>query len=235
MTEYNIYCDESCHLEHDNSPVMVLGAISCPKDKKSEIFNDIRRIKERFGLSTYFEIKWTKVSISKIDFYQEILNYFWSRDDITYRGLVVKDKSQLNHAKYNGGNHNLWYYKMYYLLLNEIIKPSNKYNILVDIKDTHGGKHISTLHNVLSNNIYDFKKDVIQHVVQINSRESELLQLADLINGAICFYNRHLHENPGSSIGKKMIADSLCQHHRLDVKTSLYEQKFNLFIWTPRG
>ena len=68
MTEYNIYCDESCHLEHDNSPVMVLGAISCPKDKKSEMFNDIRRIKERVGLSTYFEIKWTKVSISKIDF-----------------------------------------------------------------------------------------------------------------------------------------------------------------------
>jgi len=25
---YNIYCDESCHLEHDRQPVMVLGAIS---------------------------------------------------------------------------------------------------------------------------------------------------------------------------------------------------------------
>jgi hypothetical protein len=23
--EYNIYCDESCHLEHDGSSVMVLG------------------------------------------------------------------------------------------------------------------------------------------------------------------------------------------------------------------
>ena len=27
--EYNIYCDESCHLEHDNIIIMELGAIWC--------------------------------------------------------------------------------------------------------------------------------------------------------------------------------------------------------------
>ena len=27
--EYNIYCDESCHLQNDNSNVMVLGAVWC--------------------------------------------------------------------------------------------------------------------------------------------------------------------------------------------------------------
>ena len=26
---YNIYCDESCHLENDDKPVMLLGAIWC--------------------------------------------------------------------------------------------------------------------------------------------------------------------------------------------------------------
>jgi hypothetical protein len=25
-----IYCDESCHLENDHIPVMVLGAVTCP-------------------------------------------------------------------------------------------------------------------------------------------------------------------------------------------------------------
>lgn len=34
MTEYNLYCDESCHLENDDSNVMVLGALILPKDKK---------------------------------------------------------------------------------------------------------------------------------------------------------------------------------------------------------
>jgi hypothetical protein len=41
--EYNIYCDESCHLEHDGINVMVL--MWCDKEKKSEIFNRIFEIK----------------------------------------------------------------------------------------------------------------------------------------------------------------------------------------------
>lgn len=27
MTEYTIYCDESCHLEHDKQPIMVIGGM----------------------------------------------------------------------------------------------------------------------------------------------------------------------------------------------------------------
>ena len=36
--QYNIYCDESCHLQNDKSNVMVLGAIWCAKEKKQEIY-----------------------------------------------------------------------------------------------------------------------------------------------------------------------------------------------------
>jgi len=34
---FNIYCDESCHLQHDGQKAMVLGAIWCPLDKAREI------------------------------------------------------------------------------------------------------------------------------------------------------------------------------------------------------
>ena len=34
---FNIYCDESCHLEHDRQKVMVLGAVWCPLEKTREI------------------------------------------------------------------------------------------------------------------------------------------------------------------------------------------------------
>ena len=34
---YNVYCDESCHLEHDHQNVMALGAVWCPLDKVREI------------------------------------------------------------------------------------------------------------------------------------------------------------------------------------------------------
>ena len=31
--EYNIYIDETCHLEHDGIPVMCIGSIKLPKEK----------------------------------------------------------------------------------------------------------------------------------------------------------------------------------------------------------
>ena len=49
----NIYCDESCHLEHDKAKAMLLGAISCSESEKSRIYSEIRAIKERHSLSTW--------------------------------------------------------------------------------------------------------------------------------------------------------------------------------------
>jgi hypothetical protein len=46
MTQaFNIYCDESCYLEHDRQKVMVLGSIWCPLDRSQEI--DASRIDTR--------------------------------------------------------------------------------------------------------------------------------------------------------------------------------------------
>lgn len=231
---YNVYCDESCHLRYDGSPVMILGAVSCPSECKRKIFEDIREIKIKYGLDSRFEIKWTKVSISKVDFYLEVLNYFWENSYLSYRGIVASGKDQLDHEKYNDGDSDLWYYKMYFLMLDPIINPLNKYQILVDIKDTKGGKRVSKLREVLCNNKYDFKREAIKQIGQINSRESEILQLADLINGAMGFYHRKLAERPGANEGKVLLVEELRKRHNLDKNTARCESKFNLFIWKPR-
>ena len=71
---YNVYCDESCHMENDGQQVMVLGAVWCPLDKTREIAVRIREIKARHGLSTRFEIKWNKVSPAKAQFYLNLVD-----------------------------------------------------------------------------------------------------------------------------------------------------------------
>ena len=234
MKKYNVYCDESCHLEKDASPVMILGAMYCPEEDKKQIYDDIRAIKKKHGISTYFEIKWTKVSESKIDFYLELLDYFWKRDELLYRGLVASGKKSLDHDKYNGGDYDLWYYKMYYRMLDPVILPNKRYHIMVDIKDTRGGKRVAKLREVLCNNIYDFKQEVGEQIGQINSIESEILQLADLINGALAFYHRGLMDNANSNPGKVRFVRELQKHVDLDNNTRYGERKFNLFIWEPK-
>ncbi len=46
-TLYNVYCDESCHLENDGQPIMVLGVIWCPKDDARRLGTELRDIKAR--------------------------------------------------------------------------------------------------------------------------------------------------------------------------------------------
>lgn len=48
--KYNVYCDESCHLEHDDSNAMTIGSIWCSKEKVPEINWRINEIKK--GLIT---------------------------------------------------------------------------------------------------------------------------------------------------------------------------------------
>ncbi|MDO4536270.1 MAG: DUF3800 domain-containing protein [Clostridium perfringens] len=227
----NIYCDESCHLESDSSDIMVLGGISCNAEEKKQIFEDIRAIKIKHDLSSWFEIKWTKISYKKLEFYKELVDYFFS-NNLRFRGIIATNKKKLNHKKYNNGDYNEWYYKMYYLLLDYMISPSNEYRIFIDIKDTKGGPKIKKLHEVLCNNKYDFKHEVITDIKQINSKESEILQITDLFIGALAFKNRKI----GNINAKSKIIEYIESKYqvKMNEKTLRSEEKFNIFIWEPK-
>ena len=229
--EYNIYCDESCHLENDNINVMVLGAIWCAKEKKQKISKRIREIKSEFGLSSGFEIKWNKVSPAKKDFYLRLIDYFFDDDDIHFRALTVSDKSILSHELFKQ-SHDDFYYKMYFGLLKVILTPSNRYNIYIDIKDTRSQRKVEKLTEVLRTSHYDFDKKIINRVQQIRSHEVELLPLADLLIGAIGYHCRGLQGNSAKlSIIKRMQQRS---GYSLNSSTLFRENKLNLFFWRSR-
>lgn len=232
----NIYCDESCHLENDESDIMVLGAITCPDEYKNIVFNEVREIKVKHGLSSWFEIKWTKVSESKVDFYLELIQYFFSKGYLSFRGIVAKGKKTLDHQRYNCGSYDLWYYKMYFRLLDPLIDDTDIYKVLIDIKDSKGGPKVAELHRVLCNNKYDFKHEYIKDIKQINSKESEILQLTDLLIGFLSFCHRKKYLEENANKGKLALINKLAEEYNINPfnKTSRNTQKFNIFIWTPQ-
>lgn len=107
--------------------------------------------------------------------------------------MVATAKTQLDHIKYNGGAYDTWYYKMYFLLLDPMISPIDEYRVFIDIKDTLGGPKVKKLNEVLCNNIYDFKQEVVKDVKQVNSKQSEILQLVDLFIAVLTYYHRGLN------------------------------------------
>lgn len=228
--KYNIYCDESCHLEYDHQKIMVLGAIRCEKSYKKQAVNDIRNIKEKYNMNKFCEVKWTKVSPDKYEMYHELVNYFFSNPNLSFRAVIV-DKSQLKHDLFNQ-SHDNFYYKVYYQLLCRIIVPNNENYIYLDIKDTKGARKVRKLGEILANGLYDFNMESIKNVQIINSKESELLQLADIFIGAISYLNRNENEKENYSKAKMNLIETIINSsgYNLRKSTFLSEEKFNLFF-----
>jgi hypothetical protein len=195
-----------------------------------EISRELRAIKAKHKARG--ELKWIKVSKSRQDFYMELTDYFFSKNGLNFRCLVVDDKAKLNHAYFNQGSHDTFYYKMYFSVLRPILSPLDKYNIFLDIKDTRSNLKVKELREVLCNDVYDFTRTMIQNIQQVPSKESELIQLADFLIGAVSYANRNLNSN----VAKASIVRVIEEKHGIDLRSSssLYKRKFNIFIFSPQ-
>ena len=235
----NIYCDESCHLENDDEQVMALGAVYCPASKKKQIFQRLYELKKKHNLipkknkntktnRAYYELKWTKVSLTKINYFKDVLDYFFDDDHLYFRILLVPDKPSLDYQNFNH-THDTFYYKMYFSMLKVILNPEKGHHIYIDIKDTRSREKVHKLESVLRNDKYDFEKEIIKKVQQVRSHEVELIQVADLLTGALSYINRGL----SGSKAKNLLIDHIRHRSKysLTKSTLIREQKFNIFIW----
>lgn len=227
---YNIYCDESCHLLNDKQGVMLLGAVWCPKGDATRLSRELRDIKERHGARG--ELKWTRVSKSRLNFFHELVEWFFSESPLHFRCLVVQNKGALNHDIFNEGSHDTFYYKMHFSLLNKILSPDSQYRIYLDIKDTRSSMKVQKLKDVLCCDQYDFTGQMIQKIQHVRSHEVELLQLADFLLGAVAYHHRELDTSTAKLDIIRKIEKRLGRS--LTRSTPLSESKFNIFVWKPQ-
>jgi len=226
---FNVYCDESCHLEHDGIPVMAWGAVHCLASETRAIAEAVRGLKARHGLAHDFEAKWIKISPAKAEFYLALVELFLADKRLCFRGLVTPDKGRLDHKRFDQ-SHDDWYYKMYFAMLRPIFVSSRRYRIYLDVKDTRGGPKTRRLHTVLANSLYDFERACVERVQQVRSHESELMQIVDILVGALTYANREL---VGSSAKEAIVAKLREQLGRpaLTRTSTFTATKFNILLW----
>ena len=233
--EYNIYCDESCHLEHDGINDMSIGAIWVSKANVPEINSRIREIKMKNKFNVKSEAKWTKVCKKHLQLYLDLVDLFFDISELKFRCLLIPDKSALDHERFNQ-THDDWYYKMYFEMLSYIFDNSNEYNTYIDIKDTNSYQKSQKLYEVCCNSIYDFSGESNRKIQPIRSHEVEIMQLVDILIGAVTYANRNFSENHIKSSAKLQVIERIKQRSGRNInKTSmLRDYKFNLFIWRSR-
>ena len=215
---FNFYCDESCHLENDHQPYMLIAYVSSSYNQVKLHNTQIKQIKDGYNFKN--EIKWSSLSKSKYPLYSDLIDYFFATD-LQFRAIVI-DKSKLKHTEHNQ-SHDDFYYKMYFQLLHKKIVVENNYNIYLDIKDTLSAKKVSGLKSFLNQNYIS-----VRTLQNIRSEESQLMQLTDLIMGALSYYLRE-HK---TVIAKNKIIEKIEAHCQLPLTKSTPREsnKFNLFF-----
>lgn len=231
MGSYAIYCDESCHLEHDGHDLMTLGAVWCPVDRVPEISARLLDIKRKHSLNAQWECKWVKSSRPKIQFYLDVIDYFFDDDDLRFRGVVARGKHELDHHRFQQ-DHDTWYYKMFFLLLSRIVRSRDCFRVYLDLKDTHWQAKATRLRECLSNARHDFDMSYLHEIQAVRSHQVPILQIADVLTGALSYASRELSD----SEAKLAIIERIRRRSgfSLTLSTMAGEQKFNIFHWNPQ-
>jgi hypothetical protein len=199
----------------------MIGSLWLPVELRHEIKFKIGALRQRHR--TWGEIKWSKVSPNRRDFYTELVDLFVSYgDNLRFRCIAV-DRTQLNLALHEN-NSELGFYKFYYQMLHHWILDFNEYRIFCDVKSNRDPKRLPVLGRCLS------RANLTSSIVStqsLPSHEVVLIQLCDLLLGAASSrINDTLRDDTTKSAVVQRLELAL---GRTLAPTHKTEEKFNIF------
>lgn len=231
-TIINIYSDEANHLKDPSQGnFMVIGSVWCKKENVKALSDAIRKVKEYHGYKKTAEVKWTKISRKNIALYEDLIKVFFD-SEVGFRAIVIP-KDQLDHQMFNQTDDD-FYYKMQYLMVTNIVRNNNpaKFNVYIDYKDIWSHTRSVKLSEYLGNKA-DFNHCEFS-AQPVRSHESELLQLADVLIGAIAYRNNHFGKNQDAPKHRIVCLVEERALQRLNQISPPTAQKVNIFMWSPR-
>lgn len=228
----HIYCDESRQMAHR---YMVLGGVIL--DRKFEnLFNGwFQYYRDTRGM--HAELKWAKVSMSKLPEYKEVVNIFRYCCDQLYFKAIVVDTHQMNIKKFNKGNRDDAIDHMFYQFLVHMFGRhlGEEDKCIVNLDFRNSSQKLSDLQRVTNNGLrkeYGFQHDPIRELRAIDSKDSCYIQIADILMGAIGYQVNGDCDKPNASQAKCALMNYVLSRFSLDDflrSTAKSRQEFS--IW----
>lgn len=230
--KFDVYCDESRPdlLGSKNPPAqfMVIGSLWLATEHRDSYKQAVHELRNRHNVGG--EFKWQKVSPSRQTFYDELIDWFFRQgDDLRFRCIAVEHE-KVNLLKFHNKDQELGFYKFYYQMLHHWILDCNEYSVYCDFKSNRQSDRLHVLQKCLeASNL----SSQILAVQSIRSKESVLMQLADVLTGAV---GASLNGTLQSESAKAILVSGIeARLERPIGHTIKAEQKFNVFVIDLRG
>jgi len=230
--DFDVYCDEShpdlLISQKSSARFIVIGSLWLKRDSRKNFKNEVDEFKKQYLVGG--EIKWGKVSPSRLEFYKRLISWFFDKEhNLRFRAIVI-DREKVNLLTYHDNDQELGFYKFYYQLLHHWITDFNCYHIFCDFKVNRKKDRLQTLKECLGNSNLSSSVPIVQAV---RASESVLIQMADLLTGLVSAKYNHscLSGSPKDMLIQK------CEGYleKPISATGAQENKFNVFEINLKG
>ncbi|OGZ40554.1 MAG: hypothetical protein A3B04_00345 [Candidatus Portnoybacteria bacterium RIFCSPLOWO2_02_FULL_39_11] len=215
------FFDETGLLHSGRDKFFALGLIKC--DNPQKLYNKIRKIRHRYNYNE--EMKWTSLDRRiRFDVARECFNVFL--DEEAKFNCIILNKDELDFAKYYDDD----LYKVYRnfsVTLLKLIIGKNPEEVMILLMDDYFAPDGINLETTIKKFVNDhYQKFVIAGVCQIDSKASDLLQLTDLVLGAI-IYDLKKQEGlllPHQNVYKRKFLNFIYQ--KLNINGTFFKNRF---------
>lgn len=218
-TVHHIHCDES----QTGARHVVYGGI-ITSGRNVEWFDALMQA-WRVEHNMLKELKWTRVTNQKYAEYQSLVDLFFEHADLNrlHFKSVIFDMHQVDYSTYHEGDEELGFYKLYYqFLLHKFGRYAKSDNhalhIFIDERSTRRKFPLRTLHGALNagiKNKYGRTADVVRQLEPRKSKEHNLMQVADVLMGAIGWHANDLGDRPEAREAKINLASYIAKKAKL--------------------
>lgn len=234
MSLYHLYCDESS-TDKGHSHMVFAGALASA-DNAARFSRGIDVWRKQVSMTK--ELKWTKVTNDKLNQYTSFVNGAFSRieqNDLFFRSVVFP-VMDIDYAKFHSGSKDLGYYKlMYTFIVNSFprfLKADDKLLIFMDEQSSN--QSLETLKTCLNKTIFRQlgRSEQVRNIQPVDSKQSNMIQLVDVLMGAVAFHNNRRHLQPDCRESKKTLAMHIAKragYASLAVSTPKHRPNFG--IW----
>ncbi len=219
---------------------MIIGGIIIPLSNV-ENFNATMK-QYRLEQKMFAELKWSKVSNQKLLEYKRFIDYFFAlnnTDNLHFHCIII-DNHQVNHRKFNRGDKELGFYKFYYqLLLHSFGKrycregEDDRFVVYLDYRTT--SYSLNKLKLILNRGMakkYSINTSPFVSIEPRDSHKSELLQINDIILGAIGFQKNGYDLLADAKKAKKELANYIAEQAGLsDLKKNSAWGRDRFTLW----
>lgn len=184
-------------------------------------YDTMRAYREKYNMHS--ELKWAKVSPRKLDEYRALVEYFFALNNANqiHFHSIAFDSHAWAHKKYNGGDDDVGLSKLYYqLMLHKFVKIyGDKGTLYVRVDHRNSSTPLEDIRKMLNSTAardHGINSDPVKQFVSEDSKKCDLLQVNDVILGAVCAARNGRLLLEGGNQAKRELAQFVLEKSGLD-------------------